>query len=70
MSLTDYYTLLAVNAVTLVLLVGPPLLKFMRLISEGQRETEAAKQRIVAGQAAATHPLAAWDDEPDPQEET
>lgn len=70
MTTTAYYTLFALELATLTLLVVPPVVKFFRLVSEGEKETEAAKQRIAARQAAKANLPAVLDGEPDPPEET
>lgn len=71
MTTTDYYILFALSLATLALLVVPPVVKFFRLIEEGERETEAAKRRIAARQATSVNlPAVLPDDWPDPQEQT
>jgi len=52
MTLTDYYTLFALELATLALLVVPPVVKLFQLIKEGEQDTEAAKRRIAARQLA------------------
>lgn len=70
MTTTDYYTLFALALATLALLIVPPVVKFFRLVAEGEREVEAAKQRIAARQTALANLPAVPDDEPDPTEQT
>jgi hypothetical protein len=70
MTITDYYTLFTLTLVTLAFLVVPPVVKFIRLIEESERETEAAKRRIAARQATQTNLPAVPYDWPDPQEQT
>ena len=52
MSLAVYYTLLALEVVTLVLLVIELFIKFVRVVEQEERETEEFKKRIAARQAA------------------
>ena len=68
MTLTDYYTLLALGLITLALLVVPPVVKFIRLIEEGEREVEAARRRIAARQAMPSNLPAVPDTGPTPEE--
>lgn len=71
MTTFDYYILFALSLATLALLVVPPVVKFFRLIEEGERETEAAKRRIAVRQAASVNlPTILPEDWPDPQEDT
>lgn len=70
MTTIDYYTLFALALMTLALLVVPPAVKFFRLVAEGEREVEAAKQRIAARQTTHVTLPAVPDDEPDPEEQT
>jgi len=70
MTTTDYYTLFTLALVTLALLIVPPIKKLFQLIAEGERDVEAAKQRIAARQSQAASPPAVVDSAPDPQERT
>ncbi len=70
MTSTVYYVLLALGLAVLAALAVPPLVKFFRLIDEGELETKAAKRRIAARQLAGTHLPAIPDSPPDPEEQT
>jgi hypothetical protein len=70
MTTTDYYTLFTLDLTTLALLIVPPIRKLFQLIAEGERDVEAAKQRIAARQSQAASPPAVVDSERDPQERT
>jgi hypothetical protein len=70
MTLTDYYTLFTLALVTVSLLVVPPIVKLFQLTAEGEREVEAARQRIAARQIRPTSLPAVLDGVPDPQERT
>lgn len=70
MTLTDYYTLFTLALVTLALLVVPPIVKVFQITAEGEREVEAARQRIAARQSQPTILPAVLDGAPDPQERT
>lgn len=70
MTTTDYYTLFALALVTLALLIVPPIMKFLRLLEEGEREIEAAERRVAARQTAHANLPAVPDDEPAPKEQT
>jgi hypothetical protein len=70
MTLTDYYTLFALELATLALLVVPPVVKLFQLIREGELETENAKRRIAARQLVPANPAALPDIGPDPKELT
>lgn len=70
MTTPDYYTLFALGLVTLALLVVPPIVKFFRLVAEGEREVEAAKQSIAARQAVHANLPAVPNGGPEPEEQT
>jgi hypothetical protein len=70
MTTTDYYSLFALALVTLALLIVPPVVKLFQLTAEGEREVEAARQRIAAWQSRAASLPAVLDGAPDPQERT
>lgn len=70
MTTTDYYTLLTLALVTLALLVIPPVVKLLQILAEGEREMEAARQRIAARQSQPSNLPAVLDSAPDPQERT
>lgn len=70
MTLTDYYTLLTVELVTLALLVVPPVIAVIRMDSEATKEREAAKRRIAARQLAPVNLPALPDIGADPEEQT
>ncbi|WP_131786572.1 hypothetical protein [Protofrankia symbiont of Coriaria ruscifolia] len=70
MTLTNYYTLLALELATLALLVLPPVAQLFQIIREGEQETEDAKRRIAARALAPANLPALPDIGPDPEELT
>jgi hypothetical protein len=70
MTPTDYYTLLALELVTLTLLVVPPVIAVIRMDNEATNEREAAKRRIAARALASANLPAVPDIGADPEEQT
>ncbi|MGA5426633.1 hypothetical protein ACPCVL_07515 [Streptomyces koyangensis] len=70
MTLTDYYTLLALELATLTLLFVPPVIAVIRMDNEATKEREAAKRRIAARQLAPANLPAIPDIGADPEEQT
>ncbi|NUL28416.1 hypothetical protein HRW09_02290 [Streptomyces lunaelactis] len=70
MTLTDYYTLLALALVTLAFLTVPPVIALIREDNEATKEREAAKRRIAARQLASANLPALPDIGADPEEQT
>ncbi|GLZ30645.1 hypothetical protein Lesp02_28340 [Lentzea sp. NBRC 105346] len=70
MTLTDYYTLLTIELVTLALLVVPPVMAVIRMDNEATKEREAAKRRIAARALASANLPAVPEVGPDPEEGT